>query len=618
MNNVFVYLEIEGTTVADVSLELLTKGRKLANQLGCQLEAVAAGNNLAGIEKQVLPFGVDKLHVFDAPGLFPYTSLPHSSVLINLFKEEKPQICLMGATVIGRDLGPRVSSALTSGLTADCTSLEIGNHEDKKEGKVYENLLYQIRPAFGGNIVATIVNPEHRPQMATVREGVMKKEILDADYKGEVINHDVAKYVPETDYVVKVIDRHVEKAKHNLKGAPIVIAGGYGMGSKEGFDMLFELAKELHAEVGASRAAVDAGYADHDRQIGQTGVTVRPKLYIACGISGQIQHIAGMQESGIIISINNDENAPINTIADYVINGTVEEVIPKMIKYYKSHSKITIKVIMKGLILIFVLLSGISSAIAQEKLWLDKNYQWTDDSIQAVKYALVSKINKKCIKVEEYALEGQKKDVWHFSEYKSNPRKRIREGLHTSFYANGKDSLTEVYRDNRLEGQTMVYYPDGAIHLARSYSDGKLDGTLLQYYPDGKLRREEHYSENQCTGGKMFDEHGTEMEHQPYFMFPSFPGGIENLMKLVANVTKYPEDAWKQKAEGRVILRFVVDEEGKMTHPQILQSVRYDIDKEAIRAFEAIADVYRWSPGYQDGEAKRVKFTIPLYFRIPK
>ena len=339
MNNVFVYLEIEGTTVADVSLELLTKGRKLANQLGCQLEAVAAGSNLAGIEKQVLPFGVDKLHVFDAPGLFPYTSLPHSSVLINLFKEDQPQICLMGATVIGRDLGPRVSSALTSGLTADCTSLEIGNHEDKKEGKTYENLLYQIRPAFGGNIVATIVNPEHRPQMATVREGVMKKEILDADYKGEVIRHDVAKYVPETDYVVKVIDRHVEKAKHNLKGAPIVIAGGYGMGSRENFDMLFDLAKELHAEVGASRAAVDAGYADHDRQIGQTGVTVRPKLYIACGISGQIQHIAGMQESGIIISVNNDENAPINAIADYVINGTVEEVIPKMIKYYKQNSK---------------------------------------------------------------------------------------------------------------------------------------------------------------------------------------------------------------------------------------------------------------------------------------
>ena len=227
MNNVFVYCEMEGKHVADVSLELLTKGRKLANQLGCQLETICAGSDLADVEKQVLPYGVDRVHVFDAPGLFSYTSLPHTSILVNLFKEEKPQICLMGATVIGRDLGPRVSSALTSGLTADCTQLEIGNHEDKKNGVTYENLLYQIRPAFGGNIVATIVNPEHRPQMATVREGVMKKEIVDANYQGEVIRHDVAKYVPETDYVVKVIDRHVEKAKHNLKGAPIVVAGGY-------------------------------------------------------------------------------------------------------------------------------------------------------------------------------------------------------------------------------------------------------------------------------------------------------------------------------------------------------------------------------------------------------
>ena len=339
MNNVFVYLELEGANVADVSLELLSKGRKLATQLGCQLEAIAAGSGLAGIEKQVMPFGVDKLHVFDALGLFPYTSLPHTSILVNLFKEEQPQICLMGATVIGRDLGPRVSSALFSGLTADCTQLEIGPHEDKKNGITYENLLYQIRPAFGGNIVATIINPENRPQMATVREGVMKKEILDENYAGEVVNHDVAKYVPETDYVVKVIDRHVEKAKHNLKGAAIVVAGGYGMGSKEGFDKLFELAKELHAEVGASRAAIDAGFCDHDRQIGQTGVTVHPKLYIACGISGQIQHIAGMQDAGIIISINNDPNAPINTIADYVINGSVEEVVPKLIKYYKKNSK---------------------------------------------------------------------------------------------------------------------------------------------------------------------------------------------------------------------------------------------------------------------------------------
>ena len=347
MNSVFVYCEIEGKTVKDVSLELLTKGRKLANTLGVQLECVCAGSGLDGIENQVMKYGVDRVHVFDAPGLFPYTSNPHTAILVNLFKEEDPQICLMGADVVGRDLGPRVSSALFSGLTADCTELEIGDFDMnvgfdanmKPISKHYENKLYQIRPAFGGNIVATIVNPEHRPQMATVREGVMKKEVLDENYKGEVIRHDVAKYVPETEYVVRVLDRHVEKAKHNLKGASIIVSGGYGMGSKENFDMLFDLAKEIHAEVGASRAAVDAGFVDHDRQIGQTGVTVRPKVYIACGISGQIQHIAGMQDSGIIISINNDPNAPINTIADYVINGTVEEVIPKMIKYYKKNSK---------------------------------------------------------------------------------------------------------------------------------------------------------------------------------------------------------------------------------------------------------------------------------------
>ncbi len=339
MNNVFVYCQIEDKTIAEVSLELLTKGRKLANELKCDLEAIVIGTGLDGVESQILPYGVDKLHIFDAPNLFPYTTLPHTSIIVKLFEQEKPQICLMGATVIGRDLGPRVSSALFSGLTADCTSLEIGPHEDKKNKKVYDQLLYQIRPAFGGNIVATIINPDQRPQMATVREGVMKKEILDPNYKGEVIRHDAAKFVSEEDFVVKVIERYVEEAKHNLKGAPIVVAGGYGVGSKENFGLLFDLAKELHAEVGASRAAIDAGYCDNDRQIGQTGITVRPKLYIACGISGQIQHIAGMQESGIIISINNDPDAPINTIADYVINGTVENIVPKMIKYYKQNSK---------------------------------------------------------------------------------------------------------------------------------------------------------------------------------------------------------------------------------------------------------------------------------------
>ena len=340
MNNVFVYCEIEGTTVAEVSQELLTKGRKLADELGVQLHAVVAGTGIKGkVEDQILPYGVDKLFVFDGEGLFPYTSAPHTDILVGLFKEEKPQICLMGATVIGRDLGPRVSSSLTSGLTADCTQLEIGPYTDNKTGQTYENLLYQIRPAFGGNIVATIVNPDHRPQMATVRSGVMKKAVYEGKAAGEVVYPEVSKYVSPEAYVVQVLDHHVEKAKHNLKGASIVVSGGYGMGSKEGFDMLFELAKVLHAEVGASRAAVDAGFCDHDRQIGQTGVTVHPKVYIACGISGQIQHIAGMQDSGIIISINTDPDAPINRIADYVITGSVEEVIPKLIKYYKQNSK---------------------------------------------------------------------------------------------------------------------------------------------------------------------------------------------------------------------------------------------------------------------------------------
>ena len=340
MNNVFVYCEIEGTTVAEVSQELLTKGRKLADELGVQLHAVVAGTGIKGmVEDQILPYGVDKLFVFDGKGLFPYTSAPHTDILVGLFKEEHPQICLMGATVIGRDLGPRVSSSLTSGLTADCTQLEIGPYTDNKTGKTYENLLYQIRPAFGGNIVATIVNPDHRPQMATVRSGVKKKALYEGKAAGEVVYPEVSKYVSPEAYVVQVLDHHVEKAKHNLKGASIVVSGGYGMGSKEGFDMLFELAKVLHAEVGASRAAVDAGFCDHDRQIGQTGVTVHPKVYIAGGISGQIQHIAGMQDSGIIISINIDPEAPINRIADYVITGSVEEVIPKLIKYYKQNSK---------------------------------------------------------------------------------------------------------------------------------------------------------------------------------------------------------------------------------------------------------------------------------------
>jgi electron transfer flavoprotein alpha subunit len=236
-------------------------------------------------------------------------------------------------------LAPRVASALKCGLTADCTSLEIGDHTEPKTKIEYKNLLYQIRPAFGGNIIATIINPETKPQMATVREGVMKKDLVDLNYAGKLITLDVAKYVNETDFVVKIIERHIESQKINIKNAQIIIAGGYGVGTPANFKLLYELADVLGAQVGASRAAVDAGLVEHERQIGQTGVTVRPKLYIACGISGAVQHRAGMDQSSQIISINNDPNAPINQIADYAIIGDVAEVLPKMIKYYKLNSK---------------------------------------------------------------------------------------------------------------------------------------------------------------------------------------------------------------------------------------------------------------------------------------
>lgn len=339
MNDIFVYCELDGDKVAEVSLELLSKGRQLADALGVELHAVALGNSLTTVPQQVFPYGADVLHLFDDKRLDNYTTLPYTSVLCKLIEEEKPQIFLLGATVVGRDLAPRISSTLESGLTADCTALELGSYEDKKSGRIIDNLLYSIRPAFGGNIVATIVNPYHRPQMATVREGVMpliktRKE----DYVGRVIEHCADNYLAESDFVVRIIERHVQPRENNLKGAQVVVAGGYGVGSKENFEKLHTLANLLHGEVGATRAAVDAGFTTHDRQIGQTGLTVRPKVYIACGISGQVQHISGMKDSGIIISINRDPEAPINSIADYVINGSVEEVVPKLINFYQQKS----------------------------------------------------------------------------------------------------------------------------------------------------------------------------------------------------------------------------------------------------------------------------------------
>jgi electron transfer flavoprotein alpha subunit len=338
MNNIFVYCEVEGAKLSEVSLELLTKARSLAAQVGVKVEALVIGHRLSGIENELMSYGAEIIHIADDQRLAPFRTLPHAAITVGVIKESQPQIALFGASSIGRDLAPRVSSALKSGLTADCTSLEIGDHTDTK-GNTYKNLLYQIRPAFGGNIIATIINPEHRPQMATVREGVMKKEALPTAVKGEVKQVDVTKYLNDADFVVRIIERHIEERKIDIKNAAIIVSGGYGVGSKENFQQLFDLAAALGGEVGASRAAVDAGFADHARQIGQTGVTVRPKLYIACGISGQIQHTAGMDQSAIIISINTDPVAPITQIADYAIVGDLNEVIPKMIKSYKNNSK---------------------------------------------------------------------------------------------------------------------------------------------------------------------------------------------------------------------------------------------------------------------------------------
>ena len=339
MNNLFVYIETEGGRIADVSLELMTKGRELAATLGVKTEAVVIGHRTEGIEEELARYGAETVWVADDEHFAPFRTLPHTAVLTGLIRQEQPQIVLFGATSVGRDLAPRVSSALHSGLTADCTQLEIGNHTDPKTGKSYEQLLYQIRPAFGGNIIATIINPDHRPQMATVREGVMRKEACATATHAERKAIAWEQMLSDSDLTVKILHRELAERKIDIKGASIIVAGGYGMGSKENFQLVHDLAEVLGGEVGASRAAVDAGFTEHERQIGQTGVTVRPKLYIACGISGQIQHTAGMEQSALIVSINSDPDAPITRIADYAITGDVKEVIPKLIKYYKQNSK---------------------------------------------------------------------------------------------------------------------------------------------------------------------------------------------------------------------------------------------------------------------------------------
>ncbi|HBH06448.1 MAG TPA: electron transfer flavoprotein subunit alpha [Flavobacteriales bacterium] len=337
MNNVFVYCEMEDQRIADVSLEIISRGRALANEIDVKLEVICLGHKLNGVEKELFEYGVEIVHKADDKCLNPYLTMPHASLVATIFEKEKPRIGLFGATSVGRDLAPRIASKLKCGLTADCTELVIGDYLDRKTKQTYQDLLLQRRPAFGGNIIATIVTPDTLPQLATVREGVMKKEKVANPRKGKVKTYNPEEFLDQSDLVVKVIERHIEENKLNIKNSSIIVAGGYGVGSKENFEILFELADTLGGDVGGSRAAVDAGFIGRERQIGQTGITVRPKLYIACGISGQIQHRAGMENSAMIISINNDAEAPINKIADYVIIGDLNKVVPQMIKSYKEN-----------------------------------------------------------------------------------------------------------------------------------------------------------------------------------------------------------------------------------------------------------------------------------------
>jgi electron transfer flavoprotein alpha subunit len=332
---VWVFIEQDNGNVAPVSLELLGKARELADRLDGRMCGLLFGDGVADRAEMVIHHGADEVLLAEGAELAGYRTLPYARVAIDLVQERKPYIFLMGATPVGRDLAPRIASACWAGLTADCTSLQIGDFEFRDQ--VYKDLLYQIRPAFGGNIIATIVNPETRPQMATVREGVMKMEQPDEARQGKVTK--VSPQFDASDLVVEVLDREMRLPCCDLKGASVIVSGGMGVGSKEGFDLIAELAHVLGGEVGASRAAVDAGFIEKEHQVGQTGVTVRPRLYIACGISGAVQHFAGMDQSGTIVAINSDPHAPIFQLAHYRIVGDLHEVIPQLISAYRGAAK---------------------------------------------------------------------------------------------------------------------------------------------------------------------------------------------------------------------------------------------------------------------------------------
>lgn len=315
--NVFVFAEQRDGKVQNVAFELLGKARELADSLGEKVVAILLGHNLEGQAQECIEYGADKVLVVDAPELETYTTEPYAQAVYGIIERYKPSIVLYGATTIGRDLGPRLSARVSTGLTADCTGLEISPERD----------LLMTRPAFGGNLMATIVCRDHRPQMSTVRPGVMRMAPRDASRKGEIenveINFDKSKSRVRVKETVKETKNLID-----ITEAKVLVSGGRGVGTTGGFDRLRELAEVIDAEVSASRAMVDAGLIEHSRQVGQTGKTVRPDLYFALGISGAIQHLAGMEESDFIIAVNKDKYAPIFSVADLGIVGDVNKIVP--------------------------------------------------------------------------------------------------------------------------------------------------------------------------------------------------------------------------------------------------------------------------------------------------
>ena len=325
--NVWVFIEVVRGKIKGVSLELLGQGRKMADDLGEKLVAIIPGNEIEDFAKMAIHYGADEAIVVDQKELKDYSTDGYTKAMCTLIKKYNPAVLLIGATNNGRDLGPRVSSRMQTGLTADCTELGVDSEP---------RLVKWTRPAFGGNLMATILCPDHRPQIGTVRPGVFKKPEEDTGRKGEII-HETVEFGPDEirTRIVEVITE-AGGADVNLEEAEIIVSGGRGVGGPEGFEVLKELADEIGAQIGASRAAVDSGWISSLHQVGQTGKSVGPKIYIACGISGAIQHVAGMSSSDVIIAINKDPDAPIFNIADYGIVGDLFEIIPELTKRIRS------------------------------------------------------------------------------------------------------------------------------------------------------------------------------------------------------------------------------------------------------------------------------------------